>query len=86
MSRIRAIENNRWLIRSTNDGFSAIISNKGTIVAKLDKNERNILEGNISPINKRSFYNSNGFLFTPLLLLLFLLSSILYLLCIRIKN
>ena len=32
ITRVRAIENNKWIIRSTNDGFSAIITNNGTIV------------------------------------------------------
>ena len=86
MSRIRAIENNRWLIRATNDGFSAIISNKGTVVDKLNKGVKSILEGHITPINKRSFYNSYGYLISTSLSLLFFLSSILYLLCFRIKK
>ena len=37
LARIRSIENNRWTIRSTNDGISAIISNNGTIVNYLEK-------------------------------------------------
>jgi len=86
MARIRAIENNRWVIRSTNDGFSAIISNKGTIVDKLEKGVKSILEGHISPIKKRSFYNSYGYLISTSLSLIFFLSSLIYLLCIRLKK
>ena len=33
IARVRAIENNRYTIRATNDGISAIITNKGTIVS-----------------------------------------------------
>ena len=86
MARIRAIENNRWVIRSTNDGFSAIISNKGTIVDKLEKGVKSILEGHITPIKKRSFYNSYGYLISTSLSLIFFLSSLIYLLCIRLKK
>ena len=86
MARIRAIENNKWLIRSTNDGFSAIISNKGTIVHMLKKGEASILEGRIIPINERSFYNSYGYLFATTFSLIFFLLSILYISWIRIKK
>ena len=86
MARIRAIENNKWLIRSTNDGFSAIISNKGTIVHMLKKGETSILEGRIIPINERSFYNSYGYLFTTTFSLIFSLLSILYISWIHIKK
>tara|TARA_B100000214_G_scaffold331178_1_gene271992 strand:+ start:327 stop:1784 length:1458 start_codon:yes stop_codon:yes gene_type:complete len=86
MARIRAIENNKWVIRSTNDGFSAIISNKGTIVHMLKKGETSILEGRIIPINERSFYNSYGYLFATTFSLIFFLLSILYISWIRIKK
>ena len=43
IARVRAIENNKWLIRSTNDGFSAVIDNNGTIVDKLDKGESGVI-------------------------------------------
>ena len=86
MARIRAIENNRWVIRATNDGFSAIISNKGTIVRKLDKGEKSILEGHIIPIKEQSFYNSYGYLFIFIFSLLFFSLSILYISWFRIKK
>ncbi len=86
MARIRAIENNRWVIRATNDGFSAIISNKGTIVRKLNKGEKSILEGHIIPIKEQSFYNSYGYLFIIIFSLLFFSLSILYISWFRIKK
>ncbi|MBL32433.1 MAG: apolipoprotein N-acyltransferase [Gammaproteobacteria bacterium] len=75
IARIRSIENNRWTLRATNNGFSAIISNKGTIVDKLEKGDSNILEGYIDLINKSSFYNKIGYIFSYLILLI-LISSI----------
>jgi apolipoprotein N-acyltransferase len=47
----RAIENNVYLIRSANKGFSAFIDNKG-IVKKVSKpNERGVIELNVPIIN-----------------------------------
>ena len=86
MARIRAIENNRWVIRATNDGFSAIISNKGTIVHKLNKGEKSILEGRIKSLKEQSFYNSYGYLLTTTFSLLFFILSILYISWLRIKK
>ena len=76
IARVRAIENNKWIIRSTNDGFSAIISNKGTIVDKLDKGEVGILEGYINPIKSRSFYNQYGYILSSLFSAIFVLLSL----------
>ena len=86
MARIRAIENNRWVIRATNDGFSAIISNKGTIVHKINKGEKSILEGRIKPIKEQSFYNSYGYLLNRTFPLLLFILSILYISWLRIKK
>ena len=63
IARVRSIENNRYTIRATNDGISAIISNKGTIVTLLNKGKAGILEGNVKLIKKSTFYSRNGHLF-----------------------
>ena len=63
IARVRSIENNRYTIRATNDGISAIISNKGTIVTLLDKGKSGILEGNVKLIKNSTFYSRNGLLF-----------------------
>ena len=63
IARVRSIENNRYTIRATNDGISAIISNKGTIVTLLDKGQSGILEGNVKLIKNSTFYSRNGHLF-----------------------
>ena len=80
IARIRSIENNRWTIRATNDGFSAIISNKGTIVSYLDKNISNTLEAKVKLINLKSIYNKVGYLFayifTCLIIGIYLISII----------
>ncbi len=86
IARVRAIENNKWIIRATNDGFSAIISNKGTIVDKIDKGVTGILEGNINPITDRSFYNEYGFILSSLFSFIFVLLSLLSVLWNSIKR
>ena len=63
IARVRSIENNRYTIRATNDGLSAIISNKGTIVTLLEKGKSGILEGNVKLIKNSTFYSRNGHLF-----------------------
>ena len=63
IARVRSIENNRYTIRATNDGISAIISNKGTIVTLLEKGKSGILEGNVKLIENSTFYSRNGHLF-----------------------
>ena len=83
IARIRSIENNRWTIRSTNDGFSAIISNNGTVVEYIKKGESSILEGFIKLIDERSMYNHFGYLFIYLFVLaviIFFLTRFLWLL------
>ena len=47
----RAIENNVYLVRSANKGFSAFINNKGVIKKVLKPNERGVIELNVPIIN-----------------------------------
>ena len=50
-SVFRAIENNVFLIRSANKGFSAIIDNKGIVKKTLKPNETGVIELNVPLIN-----------------------------------
>jgi len=77
IARIRSIENNRWSIRATNDGVSAIIDNNGTIVDKLEKGEIAILEGKVQLINRNTFFNSYGYLFSYIFSLIMVLVTLL---------
>jgi len=47
----RAIENNVFLIRSANKGFSAFIDNKGVVKKRLKPNEAGVIELNVPIIN-----------------------------------
>src|SRR5699024_236778 len=43
MARFRAIENGRWMLRSTNTGITAVINERGQVHAQLPQFERNVL-------------------------------------------
>jgi len=77
-TRIRSIENNRWTIRSTNDGISAFISNKGTIVDYIDKGESTILEGKVNLIDDVSFFNKIGYLLTYIFLFIIVITTMIW--------
>ena len=63
----RAIENNSFLVRSTNKGVSAIIDNKGLIVKKLNNSEAGNIELQI-PLIKSKNKNKNDLIFYLLLI------------------
>ena len=57
MARMRALENGRYLVRRTNTGITALIDNKGQVVARLPQFEygelsaqANVMTGN-TPFN-----------------------------------
>ncbi len=86
ITRVRAIENNRWIIRSTNDGISAIISNKGTIVDKLEKGKSGVINSGVNIVQERTIYNSYGYYLPYFLSILFLISSVIISVCIKQRS
>ncbi|WP_165836021.1 apolipoprotein N-acyltransferase [Marinifilum breve] len=76
-SRIRAIETRRDYIRVANNGISAHINSKGTIIAKTSWWNKTILSGNLSLLSGKTFYTEHGdyigrtCLFFAILLLIF---------------
>ena len=66
-AKFRAIENNSFLIRSANKGYSAFINNKGQIIKMLDPNEPGNIELRIPVINN-SYKNRNDLIFFTLLI------------------
>ena len=62
----RAIEQNTFLLRSTNKGISAIVNNKGQIVKKLDSSETANIQSEI-PLIKTKSKNKNDLIFFILL-------------------
>ena len=62
----RAVENNSFLVRSANKGISAIISNKGQIIKKLNVNEAGNIEMEV-PLIISEYKNKNDLIFFILL-------------------
>ena len=57
ISRIRSVENNIPIIRATNDGISALIDNKGTIVDYMDKGTSGILPVSYTHLTLPTIYS-----------------------------
>ena len=70
----RAIENNTFLLRSTNRGVSAIIDNKGNLIKKINRNEAGNIEFEV-PLVKSNKIKNDLIFFTLLItyLLIFLI-------------
>ena len=49
MARMRALENERWLVRSTNTGISAILDHRGRIVGTVPAFERGAFTAEVQP-------------------------------------
>ena len=71
------------MIRATNDGFSAIIDNNGTIVDKLDKGVSGVLNSSIKLEKTRTFYSKYGYYLPYLLALSILIFSVIINICSR---
>jgi apolipoprotein N-acyltransferase len=49
IARMRALENERWMLRSTNTGISAVIDHKGRVVGTVPPFERGSFSAEIQP-------------------------------------
>jgi apolipoprotein N-acyltransferase len=58
IASFRAIENRRWLLRSTNTGLTAIVSPAGRTVAQLPGFSDGILRSQAGLLEERSFYTA----------------------------
>ena len=77
IARVRAIENNKWIIRATNDGFSAIISNNGTIVDILNKGKTGLINGKINlNSDNRTIFSKYGYVVSYLIVFLLIIFQI----------
>ncbi len=84
IARVRAIENNKWVIRATNDGFSAVISNKGVIVDKMEKGISGVMNSRISTrYTAPTAYSSGGYFIPYVLALILTFLSAIINLCIK---
>lgn len=57
---LRAIENNRYVVRAANTGISSVINNRGVVENKIEPLKRDYLNSKISFINEKSIYSVLG--------------------------
>jgi apolipoprotein N-acyltransferase len=60
VARMRAVENRRYLIRSTNDGISAVIDPAGRVVRRLPSYEQAAAPIRFGLVNATTFYARHG--------------------------
>jgi apolipoprotein N-acyltransferase len=63
MARFRAIENHRFLLRSTNDGVTAVIDPYGRMLESLPRHRAMALGGDFSFLGGETFYKARGDVF-----------------------
>ena len=60
MARMRAIENQRWLLRATNTGITASIDPFGRVVVSAPRNVRAYMEAPYGYVSEKTFYTEHG--------------------------
>ncbi len=60
MARMRALENNRWLLRDTNTGLTASIDPRGQVVASMPRHLRGAVAVPFSFRSRLTFYTRHG--------------------------
>jgi apolipoprotein N-acyltransferase len=60
MSAMRALENGRWLARATNNGISALVNEKGVVVAQAPQFEATTLSGTVQLMSGRTPWSRWG--------------------------
>ena len=65
-TRMRAVENNRWLLSATNTGLTAAIDPWGRVVAEVPRKERTALAAPYALISSTTFYTRHGDWFASL--------------------
>jgi apolipoprotein N-acyltransferase len=62
-ARMRAIENRRWLLRSTNNGITAVIDPLGRVLVSAERDQRVALNAPYAGIRDTTFYTRRGDVF-----------------------
>ena len=78
LSRLRAIESRRGIVRSANTGISAIIDFRGNILKSIPYNEKGVIFGEINISKEITFYSKYGDFIYRISLFLFLIIFLFY--------
>ena len=76
-ARMRAVENDRWLLRDTNTGITAVIDPYGRVVAQAPRNQRTQLQAAYSLVETTTVYTRHGDWFPLLCAIITLLGLLL---------
>ncbi len=76
IARMRALENGRYLLRSTNTGISAVIDNKGKIISRSPQFTQHALLASVKLFDGETFYSKTGNSFIISMSFLILLISL----------
>jgi apolipoprotein N-acyltransferase len=60
MARVRAVENRRWLLRATNNGYSVSVDPYGRIVSRMETDRRGALDVPFAFRSERTLYSRFG--------------------------
>ncbi len=69
MTVFRAVETRLFLVRAANTGVSAIIDPTGSMISRTTLFERNVLQGSVKFIDKKTFYAAYGDIFVYICLI-----------------
>lgn len=64
MARMRAIENDRWLLRDTNNGITAVIDPYGRVLQSSPRHVQTSLLAHFNYVDSKTFYTRHGDLFS----------------------
>ena len=76
MAQMRALENQRFVLRGTGTGISAIISPKGKIVEQSEQFQQSVITGEFSLVNGQTPWMSYGYWVVPFFCCLIVVISI----------
>lgn len=57
---LRAVENNRYVVRAANTGISSLIDNKGRVIEDIPLLEEGVINSSVAMISKKSIYSDVG--------------------------
>ena len=83
MSRLRAIETRRYVLRAANGGFSGVINPLGDVLEKTNYNERTALHAKVYAQDRMTFYAKHGD-YLAVIAIFFAIFGILYALSVSV--